>query len=360
MFIEFVFYEKKHPSRPAGSTQDKCIPNIIATETELWYGKLLRYNGFCIISHGVIPMMSRMRFSIGLMVLALFVLQSCRETPIDPWDPGNGGDPKPITMAKYYGVEWTLRSIAQYPLTDNLPVEEEVVPSGQVFTIMFQPSFAMGRADCNQYRSEVKLWENSLSVLSYGGSKVLCDAESLDKKYASLLQSAYSYAVNEKELEIYCKGSDDNSYTLRYVRSGKDDGGNDGGNDGGGNNDVEFLPLIPMPGVANMPPSTRDIQVESVSVDKHLVVAFSYSGGCAPVHFRFYADPQDMSTPEDGITIHMMTDGQPDMCQAMVYGKKMVDLSLVRSHLPDYTKPEPVKFTLKYNGREYVTEGYIQ
>jgi hypothetical protein len=35
-------------------------------------------------------------------------------------------------------------------------------------------------------------------------------------------------------------------------------------------------------------------------------------------------------------------------------------LSLVRSHLPDYTKPEPVKFTLKYNGREYVTEGYIQ
>ena len=37
-------------------------------------------------------MMSRMRFSMGLMVLALFVLQSCRETPIDPWDPGNGGD----------------------------------------------------------------------------------------------------------------------------------------------------------------------------------------------------------------------------------------------------------------------------
>jgi hypothetical protein len=90
---------KKHPSRPAGSTREKCIPNIIATETELWYGKLLRYNGFCIISNGVIPMMSRMRFSIGLMVLALFVLQSCREIPIDPWDPGNGGDPKPTTMA---------------------------------------------------------------------------------------------------------------------------------------------------------------------------------------------------------------------------------------------------------------------
>lgn len=305
-------------------------------------------------------MITRMRFSVGLMLLALFALQSCHERPIDPWDPGNGGGggAKPTPMAAYYGVQWTLTSVRHMPVTDDRAVTEEKIPADQLFTIMFQPSHVMGQADCNQYRAECKLSENALAIMNYGSSKVLCRPESFDKRFAEYLGYASSYTVNEKELEIYCPANAaGDTYVLRFTRSDRNDGGNDGG---GNDNTLEFLPLIPMPRGANMPPSTRDIQIESVSVDKHLVVAYNYSGGCAPVHFRFYADPADMSTPEDGITVHMMTDGEPDMCLAMVYGKKMVDLSLVRSHLPDYTKPEPVKFTVKYNGREYEAKGYIQ
>lgn len=283
-------------------------------------------------------------------LLGILTFSACREIIIDPWDPGKD-DPKITPLEKYYGTEWRLESIVDYP-NENVQPSEPVltaIPENQKITLTITDGKAVGLAVCNDYSASVKVSESNIQFSNIASTKVACEDGSYDQVYLNSLSSAYLYSVSDEILEIYYSSEVPNamlSLRFRRVKTTVDDW------------TTQFLPLMLKP-TNDVPGSNRIVNIEGVKIDKDLVVAYSHSGGCQPVNFMFFADPTDIHTPEDGITITMVTNGEPDMCQAFVQGQKIVDMNLVRSAMGDDTKPDVVKIRLLYNGQEYTTEGYF-
>ncbi len=292
---------------------------------------------------------------LSLFAMTFLVLfSSCKHTPIDPWEPDDK-DPKVTQLEKYYGVEWRLHSIVHYPKDNIQPADPvmDLIPADQQITISFDKGSARGTAVCNDYSAKVFLSEYSMKVSDIISTKVACPEGSYDQTYLNALADASSYSVTDDVLEIYFQHPitmlPNVTSTLRFERVKPiiDPRGD------------EFTHIIFSGTGLDLPESTREVQVTGIKLSGELTVSYSYSGGCSPVNFMFFADPRDFHTPEDGITITMVTMGEPDYCKAIVEGNKVVDMSIPRASLGDETKPHLIKIRLMYNGKEYNTEGYL-
>lgn len=291
-----------------------------------------------------------------LLAMAFLVLfSSCKDFPIDPWEPDDK-EPKVTVLEKYYGVEWRLHSIVHYPKNNIEPADPvmDLIPQDQNITINFDKGIAGGIAVCNDYKAKVLLSEYSIKVSDIVTTKVACPEGSYDQTYLNALSYAQSYSVTDDVLEIYFQNpltvlpNVTSSLRFERVKPIIDPRGD------------EFAHLIFSGAGKELPKSTRDVQITGLKLSKDLTVSYSYSGGCLPVSFIFFADPVDINTPEDGITITMVAMGEQDDCDAVIHGNKVVDMTPIRAKLGFAAKPHLIKIRLLHNGQEYNTEGYIQ
>lgn len=300
--------------------------------------------------------MKRYHFLSLLAMTFLVLFSSCKHIPIDPWEPDDK-DPKVTPLEKYYGVEWRLHSIVHYPKNNLEPADPimDIIPADQNITINFDKGSAKGTAVCNDYNAKVFLSEYSMKVSDIISTKVACPEGSYDQTYLNALADASSYSVTDDVLEVYFHDpltvlpNVTSSLRFERVKPVTDPRGDD-----------EFAHIYLSGAGKELPKSTRDVNIHGIKLSKDLTVSYSYSGGCLPVSFVFFADPLDIHTPEDGITITMVTMGEQDDCDAVIQGNKVVDMTAIRANLGIAAKPQLIKIRLMHNGKEYNTEGYIQ